>query len=127
MPNKNVPYYEPELVEPNPNGTDNSFWYRLVHLNPSLFRALVVSLFALLASFGVIVSDQIPDSTITFILALAAIIQALWTRNGVTANAKVVAYLPDPVRAPAVISAGPAVTTAPPADIVAVSTVPANY
>lgn len=124
MPNMPVPPYEPELEDPNPNGSNDSLLYRLVHLNPALWRALVVSFFALLLSFGVVVSDQIPDSVITFILAVAAIVQALWTKSGTVPNAKVVSYLPEPVRAPADIHAGPAVTTASAADVVAVSTVP---
>lgn len=94
------------------NDGSNSLWYRLVHLNPTLWRGLVVAVVALLLSVGVKVSPEIPDNVILFITALAAVLQALWTKPAVTANAKVVAFLPDPVNEPATVCPGEAVTTA---------------
>lgn len=92
---------------------NKGFWYKLVHLDPALWRALVVATVALLASIGIKVSDQIPDNLILFVLAVMGIIQALWTRNGVTPNAKVLAYLPKPIEGPNIVAAGEATTNAP--------------
>lgn len=121
------PYYEPGLEEPNPNGTDNSLWYRLVHLNPALWRGLVVATVALLASSGVVISDQIPNNLVLFIGAVAAIVQALWTKTGVTPNAKVVSFLPEPIMRPGYIRAGEAVTTATEPAIVRAATQPPTH
>lgn len=91
---------------------EKGFWYRLVHLNPALFRAFIVALFALLASLGIVVNASIPDSLITVVLAVAALIQALWTKAGVTPNDKVLVYVPDPVEMPNTVAPGPATTGA---------------
>lgn len=100
----------PSYDEVNPGS--NSLWYRLVHLNPTLWRGLVVATVGLLLSIGVRISPDIPDNVILFIVALAAVLQGIWTRPAVTANAKVVTFLPDPVNEPAAISPGEAITTA---------------
>jgi len=85
-----------------------SFWYRLVHLNPALFRGLIMAVVLLLAAVGVKVSPAIPDATIGFLAALFALIQALWTAPAVTPNEKVVVYVPDPVKAPDEVAPGQA-------------------
>lgn len=89
----------------------NSFWWRLVHLDPAIYRALIMAIIWVLASFGVAVSDKIPNSVIVLVGAVFALVQALWTKGAVTPNAKVVSYLPDPAK-PREIEAGDAVTTA---------------
>lgn len=88
------------------------FWYRLVHLDPALFRGLVVAVVALLASVGIAVTPALPDALIAVIAIVFAIVQALWTKSGVVPNEKVLAYVPDPVNAPDEIAAGSALTGA---------------
>lgn len=91
---------------------EDSVWWRLIYLNPALWRGLVVSVVALLASAGVIIAPAVPDATISVIVIVAAIVQAVWTRRGVTPNGKVVVYVPDPVNRPDEVSAGAATTGA---------------
>lgn len=110
------------MSAPDPNiqrqNGDDTFWWRLTHMEPTVYRSLVVAVVALLVSLGVKVSPGLPDAIIGFIGVLALITQVLWVREGVMPTAKVVTYLPDPVAAPAEIRAGEAVTTAKPYDIV---------
>jgi hypothetical protein len=89
----------------------DTFWWRLVHLDPAVFRGLVVAIVGLLATLGVAVAPGLPDSLIVVIVMGMAVIQGLWTRNGVTPNAKVVTYLADPSK-PSAILPGDATTTA---------------
>lgn len=98
------------------------YLWRLVNLEPALLRTFVVALFALVASTGVIVNDSIPDALVTFVITMAAIIQAVWVRSGVTANARVVVEAPDPADHPGVVIPGEAVTTAPDAVIIDAAT-----
>lgn len=70
----------------------SSVWYKIVHLEPALWRGLIVAVFTMLASFGILVSDDVPDNLISLVLALAAIIQALWTRQAVVPEDKVVVW-----------------------------------
>jgi len=88
-----------------------SFMWKLIHLDPALFRGLVLSIVLLLGAFGLFISDHERDSIVGVIFALLPIMQSLWTRTGVTANHKVVVYKPDPVNAPTEVAAGPAVST----------------
>lgn len=88
------------------------FWYRLVHLNPALFRGLVMATVLLFASVGIRVSPEVPDSVILFLGAVFAIVQALWTAPSVTSNEKVVVYVPDPVNKPGEVAPGNATTSA---------------
>lgn len=75
------------------NGNQSpSLWYRFVTLNPALVRGLIMAVFAFIASIGIIVSDSVPDNLIGLVLALSAIIQALWTRQAVVPEAKVVVW-----------------------------------
>lgn len=96
---------------------DNSFWYKLTKLEPAVYRGLIVAIVALLASIGVAIAPGLPDAVIGFILVLLPIVQALWTRPAVTANARVAVYLPDPQNEPNYVKAGEATTTATNADI----------
>jgi len=96
----------------------NGFWWRLVHLDPALWRGLIVAVVFVLAAFGIAVSPDIPDSVIGLVGAVLAVLQALWTKPAVTPNAKVVTFLEDPAK-PRIISAGDAVTTASDTAIVA--------
>lgn len=89
------------------------FWWRLVNLNPALFRAVVISVFALLASLGIVVNDALPDQLVGVVVAVLALVQGLWTKAAVTPNEKVLAYVPDPVDKPQEVAAGAATTTAP--------------
>lgn len=88
-----------------------NFWWRLVHLDPAIHRGLIMAVVLVLTSFGIHVSDAIPDSLIILLVAVSAMVQALWTKGAVTPNAKVVSYLDDPAK-PREISPGDAVTTA---------------
>ena len=91
--------------------------WRLVHLNPALWRGIILTGVAVLTSAGVFISPDIPNATIAFIFAALPMIQAVWTRGAVTPNAKVVVAMPDPTQ-PDEIVAGDAVTTATSRDII---------
>lgn len=97
---------------------NDNFWYRLTKLDPALYRGLIVATVTLLASIGVIVAPGIPDALIAFVAIIIPIIQALWTRSAVTANARVAVVVPDPVFAPDEVEPGEAVTTAPNSEII---------
>ena len=94
-----------------------SFFWRLSHLDPAVYRGIVVSIVCVLAAFGLIVSDQSAGAIVAVVSAIAAIVQAVWTRKAVTPNQKVLAYKPDPVDSPALIAAGAAVSS----DVIAVA------
>jgi hypothetical protein len=89
-----------------------SVWWRVVHLEPALLRGAVVAVVALLGALGILVSPQLPDVLIGAWAALAAVLQAVWTRPAVTANARVVVWAPDPFESPQTVVAGEATTTA---------------
>lgn len=99
MPESNVPE--------NPG-----FWWRFVHLDPALLRAFIVAAFLLAGGLGLSFATDLPDNLITFISAALMLIQGLWTRSSVTANARVLVRVPDPVNRPGVVVPGEAVTTA---------------
>lgn len=101
---------------------DPGFWWKLVHLDPVLLRGAVISIAALIGTFGLAVGDQKVEAFLGAIAALLFLVQALWTRKSVVPNAKVVAYKPDPVNAPTVLAPGPAVST----DVVQVANVAAD-
>lgn len=100
-----------------PNARDTFIW-RIVNLDPALLRGLVVALFLVLGSAGILVSPQIGDSFVMLWVAVMAIVQAIWTRGAVTANARVAVLVPDPVHAPNTVAAGAASTAAPANEIV---------
>ena len=64
------------MVE-NSSPKSPGMWYQLVHMEPALWRGIIVAVFALLASAGVAVNEDIPNNLIGVIVALAAIVQAL--------------------------------------------------
>jgi hypothetical protein len=83
------------------------FWWKLVHLNPALWRGLIVAVAALLVSVGIsIFTDSVQNGVYGVIIAVVGIVQALWTRGSVTANQKVVVYKPDPVESPNTLASG---------------------
>jgi len=89
-----------------------TLWWRLVHLEPALVRGLITAVVLVLLSVGVAVSPAIPDALIGLFVAVAPVVQSLWIRQAVTANARVVVEAPDPVDRPRVVVAGEATTTA---------------
>lgn len=95
----------------------DTFLWRVVHLEPALLRGVVMAVVALLAGFGIVVSPDVPDATVLVLVAVLALVQAVWTRPAVTANARVVVEAPEPVRQPDAVVAGEAVTRASNADI----------
>lgn len=80
----------------NDSNASPSMLYRFTHLEPSVYRGIIVAIFGVLASFGVVVSDSIPDQVIVLVLAILPLIQAAWSRAGVVPKDKVVAYIEDP-------------------------------
>jgi hypothetical protein len=92
-------------------------WWRIVHLEPALWRGVVMAVVALLAASGIVVSPAIPDTTVLLLVAVVAIVQAVWTRPAVVPNAKVVVLAPDPIADPATVQPGEAVTRASNADV----------
>jgi hypothetical protein len=96
----------------------DTFWWKLVHLDPALIRGLVMAGVLVASSLGILISPDVPNSFIGFIAALLAIIQAVWTRQAVTPNAKVAVIVPDPINAPGIVKPGNAVTDATPAAII---------
>jgi hypothetical protein len=95
----------------NPNASP-SMLYRFTHLQPSVYRGIVTAIFGVLASLGIVVSDDIPDQIIVLVLAILPLVQALWTKGAVTPNDKVVAYVEDPYEGRHSIEPGPAVPAA---------------
>lgn len=89
---------------------DAGFWWKLVHLNPTLWRGLIIAVVSLLAAVGITVASGLQDATFAFIVAVVAVVQALWTKPAVTANKKVVVYKPDPVESPNVLASGEAMS-----------------
>lgn len=99
------------------NQPKDNFWWKLVHLNPALLRGLIMAVVVALGSTGILVSGELPDTLLGVWVAVAGIIQALWTRGAVTANARVAVAVPDPVNAPNTVVPGEAVVYAPSAEI----------
>lgn len=87
------------------------FLWRLVHLNPALYRGFVVAAVMIAGAFGLAVSDNLVNAIVLGLTAVAAIVQAIWTRSSVTANKKVVVMKPDPINRPRLVIAGQAVST----------------
>jgi hypothetical protein len=85
-----------------------SFLYRFTHLEPAVYRGIIVAVFGVLASLGVVVSDSIPDQVVVLVLAILPMIQAAWTRASSVPTDKVIAYVEDPY-AGKHLKAGPAV------------------
>lgn len=100
----------------------DSFWYRLVTLDPVVFRTAIVGIVTLLADLGVVISPSLPDAIVGLITTVGAIVTAVWARNGVTPNAKVAVIVPDPVNNPHIVEAGEAIATAPNKEIIEAAT-----
>lgn len=91
----------------------NPGWlWKLAHLDPTLFKGFVMAGVALLGTIGIVVADVKVNAIVGFVTAALLLVQALWTKPSVTANAKVLAFTPDPIDRPAVVCPGEAVTTA---------------
>lgn len=103
---EDVQEFETADVPENPG-----FLWRLVHLNPALYRGFVVAAVMIAGAFGLAVTDNQANAIVLGLTAVAAIVQAIWTRRSVTANRKVVVMKPDPVDQPNRVIAGEAVST----------------
>lgn len=76
-----------------------SRWERFRKLNPALLRGLFVSVIALAGSLGYAgITGNKADAIWGVIGAVLALVQATSTRDAVTPNAKVLAYINDPER-----------------------------
>lgn len=74
-----------------------SWWTKFRTLDPALLRAVFVSVIALAGSLGyVVVSDQRSGAIWGVITAVLALAQGVSTRDAVTPNAKVLAFINDP-------------------------------
>lgn len=91
----------------NSSPRSTSIWYKIINLEPALWKGLIVAVVATLLSVGIKVSPDFSDNLIGLVVAVAAIYQALWTRESVVPEAKVVAY----VDGNEILRAGPAVPT----------------
>jgi hypothetical protein len=89
---------------------DAGFWWKLVHLNPTLYRGLIIAIAGVLAYLGIGFAVGFQDSIFTLVISVVAIVQALWTKSAVTANQKVVVYKPDPVESPNVLASGQSIS-----------------
>ena len=85
---------------------------RFFEMNPTLVRGLLVSVAALLASiFGrILISNELIEAIVQTFIAISGLVTALWARNQVIAEKKVVAWKPDPDAN--VVMPGPAATDA---------------
>lgn len=81
---------------------------RLMRLEPTVWRSLLVGLLGLLLDLGVVLSPTLPDTILAVIIPLQAIVQAIFIRPAVTANARVAVYMPDPEERPTVVRSGEA-------------------
>jgi len=96
----------------------DTFWWRLVHLEPTVLRGVVTGLVGLAGALGILGWDGLPDQILGVWVPLMALVQLLWTRPGVTANARVVVQAPEPIRQPTIVTAGEAETKATRDDII---------
>jgi len=97
--------------------SQDSWWWRLVHLEPALLRTLVVAVATLLGTFGLLISSDKIDAIIGFATVALIVLGGVSTRSAVTANARVVVEAPDPIGDPNTVVAGEAVTKASTSDI----------
>lgn len=91
------------------------FFWKLIHLNPALWRGVVIAVFALLSAFGFFVVQERQEAVLGLLMALVALFQAFWTKDATMAKRQVVVYKPDPVAEPTKVSPGPAVSSNVPA------------
>jgi hypothetical protein len=91
---------------------DNPSWlWRMTHLEPSVYAGSISAIVLILGAVGLVISGKDVSAITGGVAAAIGIVQAVWTRKKVTANAKVVVYKPDPVGAPTKVSAGDAVSS----------------
>jgi hypothetical protein len=90
----------------------DSVWWRLVHLEPTVLRGAVTGLVGFLAALGVLIAPGLPDALLGALLPAMALVQILWVRPAVTANARVVVEAPNPISDPGTVVPGEATTTA---------------
>jgi hypothetical protein len=102
------PRYDGTPATPTDETKDGIVW-RIVNLNPSIWRGVVAAVFVFLAALGIKVAPDIPDAAWLVVAAVIPLLQAISTRKAVTPNAKVVVRMPDPVNEPTKIEAGEAV------------------
>ena len=93
------------------DSTSKGFWggvKKFFDLNPTLVRGVIVAVAAVLATFlgREFISDTQIEAVVQFFIAISALISALWTRNKVIAENKVIAWKPDPEGD--IVAAGPA-------------------
>jgi hypothetical protein len=95
-------------MKPMKDPRDN-VWWKLVNLEPATLRGILLAVVTLLAAIGIKIAPNIPDSIIAVLVVILPVIQALWTRGSVTANAKVAVVVPDPINDPGTVKSGDAV------------------
>lgn len=81
---------------------------RLMKLEPTVWRSLLVGLVGLLLDLGIVLAPGLPDSILGVLLPVQAIVQAILIRPAVTANARVAVYMPDPEDRPTLVKSGEA-------------------
>lgn len=91
------------------NEPKDTFWWRLVNLNPVIWRGIISAIIGILIALGVKFSPDLPDRILVALPFVLALLQGVWSRASVTANAKVAVVVPDPINAPKEIEAGEAV------------------
>lgn len=96
----------------------DTMWWRLVNLQPAVWRGLIISVIAVAAAFGIKTREDLPDLLMLVVLGALPILQGLWTKGAVTPNAKVAVIVPDPVGAPNKVRAGEAEVNAPNEDVI---------
>jgi len=100
------------VIMSNNTEPNNSLWWKLVHLEPTLLRGVLTGLIGLAGALGILITPGLSDTILGFWVPLMAVLQIILTRSGVTANARVAVLVPDPVNAPQKVEPGEAVTTA---------------
>lgn len=92
----------------------DTFWWKIIHLNPVLFRTAVIAVFVLAGTLGFrfAAAEAVADAATTVLVSVGALVAALWARDGVVPMDKVVVYQPNPVDNPRVLEAGPATAPA---------------
>jgi len=97
----------------------DTWWWRLIHLEPTILRGTITGIVGLAGALGILLAPGLPDTILGVWVPLMAVVQVLLTRPAVTANARVVVEAPDPIGEPATVQPGEATTGASIADILA--------
>ncbi len=96
----------------------DTWWWRLVDLDPAILRGVITGVLGLIGAVGILISPDLPDQILGVWVPMMALIQALWTKPSVTANARVVVEAPDPIHQPGLVVPGAATTTASNSEII---------